>query len=71
MTPREATTDEQRYKLGRDNVSTDGSWLLLKGDSITIANQRPGETLTGVVELTREEFETFIDWYNTGEYDGE
>jgi hypothetical protein len=44
--------------------------MLLGGDGrpehITISNQKNGEERTGVVTLTKKEFERFIKFYETG-----
>ena len=59
-------TEQQSLRLRRDNLSADDSWILVDvaSDRVTICNQRPGESPTGQVNLTRKQFNKLIDWYN-------
>jgi len=68
LSPREAKTDAQFDKLGRDNIDTKDAWILVDAENVHICNQRDGESSTGEVSLSRKDFEKFIDWYNTGVY---
>lgn len=62
--PADCRTVDQQCELVRDNISTPQSWILLDGaDGVTITNQRPGESSTGSVKLSRAEFLKFAQWY--------
>lgn len=64
LAPRNATTFSKICSLETDNNSTRYSWISLSEKSVSIVNQKSGESSSGVVHLTRKEFEKFIDWYN-------
>jgi hypothetical protein len=66
LTPKTANTLNKVCKLKRDNISTSKSWILISDDSVSICNQITGEKSTGMVKLTKKEFERFIKFYETG-----
>lgn len=68
--PKNANTLNKICKLKRDNISTRNSLILLKEKSVIITNHKRGKSPTGSVELTRKEFEKFIQWYQTAQPGG-
>lgn len=63
MRPYDAKTDDQVCALRRDNYSTDQSWILAGGDTVTLSEQGPGEVATQSITLSRREFNKLIGWY--------
>jgi hypothetical protein len=66
LTPKTANTFNKVCKLKKDSVSTRKSWMSVGGATISIYNQKKGESSTGNVTLTKKEFERFIKFYDTG-----
>lgn len=63
MRPYDAKTEKQIIGLNRDNLSTEGHWILLHGDSVTFSAQRPGEGCTASLSVPRAEFNRIVSWY--------
>ncbi len=66
LTPKTANTFNKICKLDRDNLDSRNSWISINEKTVTIFNQRMGESPTGEVTLTKKEFERFIKFYETG-----
>lgn len=66
LTPKTAQSRTDVLNMKRDNVDTKSSWMIFDYPKIIIANQRNGENSTGKVTLSRDEFERFIRFYETG-----
>lgn len=63
LSPQAARTEKQICSLRRDNLSARGGWLMIGENSVTIAQQKPGETAAGMATLSRRDFERLVAWY--------
>ena len=66
MVPREAKTFEQICKLKRDNVSTTEYWIEVDELVVTLCKQRLTNPPEERIDIPRKDFNTLVDWYNTG-----
>lgn len=64
MKPRDANSESELMKLKTDNFATRDYWILHNGESITIANQKNGESCKAIIRITRKQFNRIVDWYN-------
>lgn len=64
LSPRHATTFNEICSLETDHIDTRNAWLSITEKRVSIVRQKRGEKPTAQIELTRQEFEKFIDWYN-------
>jgi hypothetical protein len=53
--------------LRTDHYTVGDAWIIIDSDAqfVTIVNQNDGEPSTGQVELTKEQFNRMIRWYQT------
>lgn len=63
MTPRKATKEKQLLSLKRDNVNYKDHWMLVSEGSVFIANQKSGESPTGIVEIPKRIFNRMVKFY--------
>ena len=66
-TPQQARTGRDICSIPRDNLRGRGCWILVEPGRVTLATQRAGESETGMVTLTRRDFDRFVRWYTTGQ----
>ena len=64
LTPRTATSNNKICKLKSEGVDFKDSWIVVDEDTVYIYNQKSGEEPTGRVEISRRDFNCFVDWYN-------
>lgn len=64
ISPRQAKTIKVMCSLESDNKNVASGWILLDQGRVILKNQRHGESPTGGVEFTRQQFNALIDWYN-------
>lgn len=66
MTPREARTWEKICELPSDGVSTRNYAMSIDADCVIFTRRHVGMKPTEEMIISRQAFEKFIDWYNTG-----
>jgi hypothetical protein len=65
LSPRNAKTLGQFCSLKRDNFGTRESWILSEENTVTLCNQKKGESNTAQITIKKSHFNKLIDWYNT------
>jgi hypothetical protein len=66
MKPREAETFDQICAIDRDNTEVGDYWILIDEANVYLREQAKGESPTASIELPREVFNAFVDWYERG-----
>lgn len=64
--PIEAKTFNQICQLPRDNDGTGNFWWIIDESTISIHEQKPGESSVQAITLPRKVFEQAARWYLTG-----
>lgn len=64
LSPRQATTFSKICSLGYDHCDTRNAWMSISERGIFICRQKKGQSSTEEINLTRKEFDKFVDWYN-------
>jgi hypothetical protein len=66
MKPKDVKTFKDVCKLKRDHMDTKTAWILFNNpNELVIANQIIGQKPTGEVSLSRQEFQKFVDWWQS------
>jgi hypothetical protein len=64
--PRTVRTEKELCALRSDNRTVGDAWILMNGPcEVVIATQKLGEKATGMVKLTKDQFNRMIRWYQT------
>jgi hypothetical protein len=64
LSPRQAKTNAEVCALRRDNLSAGNFWMLVDDGEVTITAQKPGESSTAMITMSKRNFNRLIDWYN-------
>jgi hypothetical protein len=63
LSPQAARTNQQICSLRRDNLSARGGWIMIDENTVSIAQQTPGESAVAIAKLSRRDFERLVAWY--------
>jgi len=62
--PREVRTFKKLSKLKTDNKFTKDYWIRVDYETVTIVEQRNGESAKNCIVFKKSQFNRLIDWYN-------
>lgn len=66
LTPKTANTTNKLIQLNRDNIDVRKIWMLVEERHVVIANPATSNPSSGSIRLTKNQFERFIKFYETG-----